>query len=357
MEVTGLTINEFPNVRRRFIDQVRGALHAWEKYGYEAAQAAWMQRISESSGEDYAKRVWKRQTRTGMPPSLKNVLWGKLLYIRMVRGANDALYARLAERYNAVVEMKRTQGDFPAPSLPVEPIVRDHKSAEDAVFVLEWLGEYQSSAGTTDDVVMAQGTAFVYKRHNFLVTCDHVFEAKANVGSMEVPINYEAKEIVGKTLQLVHPVSRQTWPAKILYRNAQLDIAFVAFEDPPPPHRYFSSIDRPIDAREPGVLIGFPDYKSWNRPDFVDLRVINRTEPNKGMLSFTITGAGSIRPGNSGGPFVDANFRVAGVAQRGAYMGTGHDECLCFEIIDAHVAKWESGNGKAVAITNNDAEA
>lgn len=52
MEVTGLTVNEFPNVRRRFIDQVRGALHAWERYGYDAAQSAWEDRISESFGKD-----------------------------------------------------------------------------------------------------------------------------------------------------------------------------------------------------------------------------------------------------------------------------------------------------------------
>lgn len=270
----------------------------------------------------------------------------------MVRGPNDALYARLSERYNAVVESERTKGAFPASGLPVEPIVRDHKSAADAIFVLEWCGEYQSNPGKSDDVLMGQGTAFVYKELNLLVTCDHVFQAEAEVGNMTVPTDYTATEMVEKTLQLVHPVSRQTWPAKILYRNAQLDIAFVAFEGSPPPHRYFSSAESPIKVREPGILIGFPDYKNWNHPDFVDLKVINRSEPNKGMLSFTITGAGSIRPGNSGGPFVDSNFRVAGVAQRGAYMGTGHDECLCFAILDTCVTDWKSRN--TLAKTNDD---
>ncbi len=37
-EVTGITVNKFPNVRRKFVRQVRAMLHAWEKYGLEAAQ-------------------------------------------------------------------------------------------------------------------------------------------------------------------------------------------------------------------------------------------------------------------------------------------------------------------------------
>jgi RNA-directed DNA polymerase len=36
-EVTGLTANEFPNVKRRYVRQIRAMLHAWEKYGLAAA--------------------------------------------------------------------------------------------------------------------------------------------------------------------------------------------------------------------------------------------------------------------------------------------------------------------------------
>jgi len=37
-EVTGLTTNQFPNVNRRFVRQVRAMLHAWAKFGLESAQ-------------------------------------------------------------------------------------------------------------------------------------------------------------------------------------------------------------------------------------------------------------------------------------------------------------------------------
>lgn len=342
MEVTGLTINEFPNVRRRFIDKIRGALNAWEKYGYDAAEVSWEHRVADTV-VGYEQRPWKRQTRTSKIPNLKNVLWGKLLYLRMVRGKDDVLYAKLAERYNASVARERVNGPFVASSLPVEPVVRNLADVEDGVFVLEWCGDFQSTPGTTDEMLMGQGTAFAYKELNLLVTCDHVFEGRAKVGSMEVPTNYQAPEMVNKILQLVHPRTRQEWPAKILYRNAQMDIALVRFDLPKyPEHRYFSAMDAPIKAHSNGFLIGFPNYQTGKLPNILGEKVINRTMPHKEMDSFTVANAGSIRPGNSGGPFTDDRFRVAGVAQRGSFLGTSDDECLCFTVLDALIATWKA---------------
>ena len=37
-EVTGITVNDLPNVNRRFIRQLRAMIHAWKKYGYENAE-------------------------------------------------------------------------------------------------------------------------------------------------------------------------------------------------------------------------------------------------------------------------------------------------------------------------------
>ena len=342
MEVTGLTINQFPNVRRKFIVCIRGALNAWERNGYAAAEKGWQDRIAASASLSYEQKAWKRQYRSGRVAMLKNVLWGKLLYLRMVRGKDDSIYTRLAERYNAQVRKEQAAASFTAAELPVEPVVRDYATALEACFVVEWFGEYQSTRGVVDDIPMGQGTAFVLRELNLLVTCNHVFEGIAEVNGHRFETDYDAPEVVNKTLSLIRPDTEQSWPAKILYRNAQMDFAILAFESPIPPHRYFSPMDNPIERRQDGILIGFPDWKRWNFPDFNDQKVLNRTEPNKGMISFTITGAGSIRPGNSGGPFTDERFRVAGMAQRGAHMGSGHDECLSVEIINDLIAKYKA---------------
>lgn len=253
------------------------------------------------------------------------------------------LYTRLAERFNVLVDLEQSLGSFSAPRLAVEPIVRDHDTVQDGVFVVEWTGDYHSSPGRHEDSLQAQGMAFAYRELNLLVTCDHVFSAKAKVGAMEAPTDYGAPEVVNKSLSIVRPGTKEAWPAQIVFRSKQFDFAILQFDGSVPQHRYFSAIDSPIKPRADGFLIGFPAYKRWNLPDQNEQKVLNRTEPNRGMVSFTITGAGSIRPGNSGGPFTDDRFRVAGMAQRGAYMGDGHDECLCFEVMDGLVAKWKDG--------------
>lgn len=38
MQVTGLTVNEQPNVPRTFVHEIRGMIHAWKRYGLEKAE-------------------------------------------------------------------------------------------------------------------------------------------------------------------------------------------------------------------------------------------------------------------------------------------------------------------------------
>ncbi|HEX7642190.1 MAG TPA: reverse transcriptase domain-containing protein, partial [Burkholderiaceae bacterium] len=343
MEVTGIVVNEFPNVRRKFVDKIRGALNAWQKYGYEAAQKRWAQLVEDGVEQDYDKRPWKRQRRTGPSPDLKNVIWGKLLYLRMVRGKDDILYARLAERYNAVVREEKRQGDFFASTLPVEPVVREMRDLDDAVFVVQWDGDFEFVPGKTD-MVGGQGTAFVFKEQNLLVTCDHVLESTANIEKAEFRTSYDADEVKNKKIWFTHSGNKEeAIPAKLLYRDKKHDVALLAFEDSDeiPYHKYLAAKASPIVTYEDGFLVGYPNYGAGNLVNVLKDIVLNRTSP-AGISSFTVHNAGSIRPGNSGGPFLDANLRVAGVAQRGTFMGKGDDECLCVSVLESIVAKWKA---------------
>lgn len=351
MEVTGITINKHPNVPRIFVDRVRGALNAWEKWGYVDADRAWQKRVADASNLPYEKKPWRRKTRLGRPPQLKNVLWGKLLYLRMVRGGDDLLYTRLAERYNAAVAFEQSLGKFTAPTLPVVSVVRDHKTAMEAVFVIEWSADFYVLKDKSD-MIGRHGTAFAYRQENLLITCNHVFETDAQAGNMSVPVDIFHEDVKNLSVRLLQPHTKQVWPAKVVYQNKQLDFAIVQFDGEVPPHRFFAALEAPIQVRDKGILIGFPAYQNWNWPDMNEQTVLNRTEPNRGMRSFTITGAGSIRPGNSGGPFTDLRFRVAGMAQRGAYMGHGHDESLCYELINEQIERWHAKVASAKAASS-----
>ncbi|MFT4438140.1 reverse transcriptase domain-containing protein [Caballeronia sp. 15715] len=339
MEVTGIVINEFPNVKRVFIDRIRGALHAWDKYGYDAAQAGWEKLIADGAALAYEKRPWKRQTRTGQPPTLKNVLWGKLLFVRMVRGADDAIYTRLAETYNRLVAREReTSQTFKASTLPVEAIVRNAHDAERAVFVVEWTGDYHPPAGGETGMVYSQGTAFAYKRHNRLITCDHVLGGHGEINRVPFSTDIDAQEVQGATLTAIDPVTGQHWPLRVMHRHAHRDLAILEFEDAPE-HRHFSGMDAPINRHSPGHLIGFPNWNRGRRAN-IEPAVVTARFPRTGLQRFEINQL--IRKGNSGGPVVDELFRVAGVAQQGAQQDAGNNECLCVAELDAWIAEYEA---------------
>jgi RNA-directed DNA polymerase len=88
MEVTGLTINEFPNVKRDFIKSVRAMLHAWEKFGYTAAQLHFYNYDTKS------RNLWEKY------PRFAKVVKGKIEYIGMVRGRDIRIYTELKKQYN-----------------------------------------------------------------------------------------------------------------------------------------------------------------------------------------------------------------------------------------------------------------
>lgn len=101
-EVTGITVNEGLNVSRRFIKQLRMYLYYCEKYGIEKA--------SEIYYKDY--RVLRKEGELfDHPGKLEYILKGKLNYLSMVKGKDDTVYTKLANRFNLFFETKTTTID------------------------------------------------------------------------------------------------------------------------------------------------------------------------------------------------------------------------------------------------------
>lgn len=340
LEVTGVTINEFPNVKRDFIDRIRGGLHAWGKYGYEKAQTEWKRRVTEGKNAAYEKRPWKRQWRKHTLPQLINVLWGKLLYVRMVRGAHDVIYTRLAERYNELCAKEHAlNGAFSYTRLPIEPIVRNSEDAERAVLVVSWMGDYQPSGTTVTEVVGAQGTAFPYRSNNRLITCDHVLRWEGAVNGSSVMTDCSSADVHGATIEVIQPGTGASWPVRVVHRDIDKDLAILEFIGAPPALRHFIGLDAPIRRNETGVLIGYPNWNAGRVANQIGAVVVNRFG-RRALQRLEISTM--IRQGNSGGPFVDELFRVAGVAQEGATQDSGNDECLCVDELDKWIANVES---------------
>lgn len=91
MEVTGLTVNEVPNVRRKYVDEIRGMLNAWKKHGLVQAQIV------------LDARPVKRTRVSKTPLKFEEYLRGKLSYLKMVKGEADPVYVKLGRMYNELV--------------------------------------------------------------------------------------------------------------------------------------------------------------------------------------------------------------------------------------------------------------
>jgi len=83
-EVTGIVVNEKPNVRKKYIKDIRKWIYLWETYGFEKAELLFQ--------KDYGK---EKKSLVMYP-----VLLGKIEFLKMVRGEKDSLSNKLEIRLN-----------------------------------------------------------------------------------------------------------------------------------------------------------------------------------------------------------------------------------------------------------------
>lgn len=74
-EVTGIIVSDKLNVTKKYVREIRSLLYIWEKYGYSATMAKFLPKYKAEKGH-----VKKGN------PDLTNVLDGKLMYLKMVKG-------------------------------------------------------------------------------------------------------------------------------------------------------------------------------------------------------------------------------------------------------------------------------
>lgn len=99
-EVTGLTVDEKVNITRKYVKNIRSILHIWERYGYEEAQKHFLPTYIKDKGKQI-KGI----------PHVENVVEGKLMFMKMVKGEEDPTYSKLWNRYIRLV-----QKESPRPS-------------------------------------------------------------------------------------------------------------------------------------------------------------------------------------------------------------------------------------------------
>lgn len=97
-EVTGIIISSKTNVRRKYVKEIRVMLHNWETIGYDQANKLF--------SDCYCKKGHKKYVDV---PEMRNVLDGKLEYLKMVKGMGDMTYLRLKDRFDRLVSKSDTK--------------------------------------------------------------------------------------------------------------------------------------------------------------------------------------------------------------------------------------------------------
>lgn len=87
-EVTGLTVSNRVNTSHEYVAEIRNLIHIWEKYGYNEVYKRF-----------YPQYKGKKGNLKKGEPLIENVLFGKLQYLKMVKGSKDPVYSSLMARY------------------------------------------------------------------------------------------------------------------------------------------------------------------------------------------------------------------------------------------------------------------
>jgi len=106
--VTGLVVNKFPNVRRRFVADTRGMIHSWYKYGHDGAQA-----------EFYSRFNYKHRNPESGMPKYKEVVAGRVEFIGMIKGNDNAVYQKLCRKLSKLYPERKLNVKYDNSKLPL----------------------------------------------------------------------------------------------------------------------------------------------------------------------------------------------------------------------------------------------
>lgn len=278
-EVTGLVVNDHVNIKREFIQQTKSMLYAWEKHGLIPATSHYM--------EKYKKKDLAGRYRKTNHLYFTEMIRGRVNFVRMVKGANNSIYKTLAYRYFKLI------------GRPNEELLKnDLVKAIDCTFIIE----------NHDENEMNCGTAFLLEGYG-LITNHHV---------IKLP-DYKNLDLLH--LHQYNNIKTVIHPANCIGLFEKSDLAMFTINDPEKKYKSLL-IGNPseIKVNSQVTIIGYPDYSLGDEPRVTHTEVIG-TKKFLGVKIFLVEK--NIYHGNSGGPVLNSNFEVIGIATNGGSIDSG----------------------------------
>ena len=156
-EVTGIVVSHKLNVPSKYIRSLRNILYIWEKYGYTVAFSKFLPKYKSEKGH-----VKKGN------PTLENVINGKLMYLKMVKGDDDSVYMKLHRQFERLVGNMRDEeiilksGITIIKSMPVSDFEKKHsteitieeskQSKHTGLYAYFYIGEERQIASLSESV-------------------------------------------------------------------------------------------------------------------------------------------------------------------------------------------------------------
>ncbi len=253
-EVTGLIVNKKINIKREYIRQIRAMLHAWEKYGENNAETEFFNK--------YNKKDYRRN------PKFRNIVVGRIQYVGAIRGKNDPIFINFCKKANSI--------------------------EKDIISYIDYFQEITNSLWVLEsDSKLQQGTGFALKEYG-IITCDHVI----NDDTVAFQIDKPSKK----------------YKTKVINRNEAIDLAIIEVENASLIH-FLQDSSLNIELGTEIILTGYPNYRIGDSGIFKSGSIAGFRSMS-GIRRYLLDT--SIVAGNSGGPVLDKNNNVIGIAATGA---------------------------------------
>lgn len=273
-EVTGLIVNKFPNLKRKYIKDLRAILHNCTKYGicttakkyiqYSTYTKPYIISLCNAANSDSEAKLYNW---------FKNVICGKIRFIGTIRGRSNPYFIKYATECNKIFK----EALFDIGSI---------KLLQNSVFVIE------------RDDGLKQGTGFFLEGLG-LVTSYHV--------TPSTEYFYKFYNDFSKSSSIL-------LREKLKYSNAQLDYAIYDISNPLKTSLKLGD-SKNLNITDKIKIVGYASYQKGDTLYLEDGRITNVKNSYLGSKLYTVSSR--LIHGSSGGPVINSNNEVIGIIKAG----------------------------------------
>ncbi len=212
-EVTGIIVSDKLNVTQKYVREIRDILYIWARYGYGAAYAKFLPNYKSKKGH-----IKKGN------PDLINVIDGKLMYLKMVKGEEDSVFLRLHGKFKMLVAQVRDPNKTTEKGVTyveTTPVLEFEKKNNTKVEIL-WSKPTTHKEKAKDDLEQIVEVAVPPHRYAVFDFAGNAFLASVNKSIK--PEEEKAKEKLAislcrdakdKTFWLIHRLDKVTVPPPV----------------------------------------------------------------------------------------------------------------------------------------------